>query len=256
MQSKKPYFEISLLGNPRKKWHKIIFIIFIVIFCLFFVIFITVKMVGVISTSGISPQTFYYIYVNTGEKDTTKAEKIANTYRVRGAAGLVMNGDEYWIVLLSLYPKLSDAENVCKQLSSEENPPKIASVTTAKISTEKMDENQRKIAENIYSHYIETINSLYETTVSLDTGAMTESSAQVRVNQLLLLWQQRTETLANAIDLTTDTSNHPLLKIYNLSMQITGLLVFLADEKDYSVNLVTYTSLARKVTIQLAQIAL
>lgn len=257
MQSNKPYFEISLIGKPRQKWRKFAFFLVIFVFCLSIIIYTSIKIMSVLATSGIAQQTYYYLYVETGETDATSAEKIANNYRVRGTAGLVMQKDGKWLVLLSLYLNQSDAETVCKQLATEENRPKYASIKTAKITTEKMDENQKEIAKNIYSHYLETINLLYETTIALDTSKMTESSAQVRVNQVLLLWQQRTETLANSIDLTSENAKtHPLIKVYNLSMQITGLLVFLADEKDYSTNLITYNSLARKITIQLAQIDL
>ena len=255
MQPNKPYFEVSIISKSSKK-RKIIFLIVSILLIISILIYTCLKIFYVIDTGALNSRTYHYIYVETDALDATSAEKFANTFRVRGAAGLTLKIDGKWRVLLSLYPDLEAAQSVSKQLSTSGTTTKISSITTARIHTSKMNEQQKSTAKNIYEHYIETIDLLYNTSIALDSSTMTESSAQVRVNQLLLLWQQRTQTLANTIDITSKkASEHALIEVYNLSMQITGLLAFLADENDYSTSLLTYTSIARKTTLLLAQIS-
>ena len=79
----------------------------------------------------------------------------------------------------------------------------------------------------------------------------------MRVNQLSLLWLHRAQELSSTIDVkNADSASHPLINVYNLALQVSGLLQFLADENNYTTSLLTYTSLARKITLQMAQITI
>lgn len=253
MQPKKPYFEVTLLGNPKKR--KLWIIIISIMLAVIILSVIIVALVRTFSKNALSPQTYYYVYVSTDAENATDAETAANEYRVRGGAGLTYNKDNKWYIILSLYLSKNDAVKVCSQLANQDIDAEYSSLTTASLDSTKFSTEEREIAENIYDHYKQTIEALYQISIDLDSSTITESSAQVRVSQLALLWNQRTMTLADKIDLTRpESKNHPLLNIYTLSMQVTGLLEVLADENNYSVNLLTYTSLARRTTFSLANI--
>ncbi len=254
MQPKKPYFEVTILDkSARTRKIKLIALfafLALVLFCS--IIFVVIKY---LLPSDLSPRTYYYVYVLTDAQNATEAETKANEYRVRGGAGLVLERDSSFIVVLSLYLTEHDARTVVNQLKEQEILAEYESISTPPLNTHKLASDEREVASNIYSHYKQTIDSLYSLSIDLDTSKITESSALVRVSQLALLWEQRTETLANKIDLThPDSAHHPLIDVYTLSMQITGLLNVLADENNYSVNLLTYTSLARRTTCLLAAI--
>ena len=214
-----------------------------------------VALVRTLGKNALSPQTYYYVYVATDAENATEAETAANEYRVRGGAGLTYHNNNNWYIILSLYLSENDAKKVCNQLAEQDIFAEYNSITTTPLASAVFTDEERKIAENIYDHYKQTIEAIYQISIDLDSSTITESSAQVRVSQLALLWSQRTMTLADKIDLTRpESKEHPLLDTYTLSMQVTGLLDVLADENNYSVNLLTYTSLARRTTFSLASI--
>ena len=253
MQPKKPYFEVTLLGNPKKR--KLWIIIISIMLVIIILSVIIVALVRTFSKNALSPQTYYYVYVSTDAENATDAETAANEYRVRGGAGLTYHKDNKWYIILSLYLSENDAKKVCAQLSEQDIVAEYANITTTPLANTAFTDEERKIAENIYDHYKQTIEAIYQISIDLDSSTITESSAQVRVSQLALLWSQRTMTLADKIDLTRpESKDHPLLDTYTLSMQVTGLLDVLADESNYSATLLTYTSLARRTTFSLASI--
>ena len=253
MQPKKPYFEVTLLGNPKKR--KLWIIIISIMIAAIILSVIVVALVRTLGKNALSPQTYYYVYVATDAENATEAETAANEYRVRGGAGLTYHNNNKWYIILSLYLSENDAKKVCNQLAEQDIFTEYNSITTTPLASAVFTDEERKIAENIYDHYKQTIEAIYQISIDLDSSAITESSAQVRVSQLALLWSQRTMTLADKIDLTRpESKEHPLLDTYTLSMQVTGLLDVLADENNYSVNLLTYTSLARRTTFSLASI--
>ncbi len=254
MQPKKPYFEVSILSRHGRA-RKVTLVLLIVLGVIAILISVVYALVKCFSPTDLSPRTYYYVYVNTDAQNATDAEAKANEYRVRGGAGLVLERDEGWYVVLSLYLSERDAVSVISQLKAQDIEAQYSSITTTALSTNKLSTEEYEIACNIYSHYKQTIETLYALSIDLDSSTITESSALVRVSQLALLWEQRTETLATRIDLThPDSAKHPLIDVYTLSMQITGLLDVLADENNYSVNLLTYTSLTRRTTCLLATI--
>ena len=235
MQPKKPYFEVTLLGNPKKR--KLWIIIISIMLVIIILSVIIVALVRTFSKNALSPQTYYYVYVSTDAENATDAETAANEYRVRGGAGLTYHKDNKWYIILSLYLSENDAKKVCAQLSEQDIVAEYANITTTPLANTAFTDEERKIS------------------IDLDSSTITESSAQVRVSQLALLWSQRTMTLADKIDLTRpESKDHPLLDTYTLSMQVTGLLDVLADESNYSATLLTYTSLARRTTFSLANI--
>ena len=253
MQPKKPYFEVTLLGNPKKR--KLWIIIISIMIAAIILSIMVVALVRTLGKNPLSPQTYYYVYVATDAENATEAETAANEYRVRGGAGLTYHNNNKWYIILSLYLSENDAKKVCNQLAEQDIFAEYNSITTTPLASAAFTDEERKIAENIYDHYKQTIEAIYQISIDLDSSEITESSAQVRVSQLALLWSQRTMTLADKIDLTRpESKEHPLLDTYTLSMQVTGLLDVLADENNYSVNLLTYTSLARRTTFSLANI--
>ncbi len=253
MQPQKPYCEVSLINI---KSHRKILIFILCIFLLMSIL-ATFLLIIKFAFPKIGGRDFYYIYIDIEAQNTTEADEQATKYRVRGGAGLTKFLDKKWRVLIALYPTLENAQTVQTQLLAQGTQCDIEKISTPVISLSKLTAEQKDIAENIYSHYLQTIDTFYTLATELDTSVITESSAQVRVNQLNILWRQRTESLADMIDITsTKSKDHPLIKIYNLALQISGLLQFLANENNYSTNLVTYTSLTRKTTIQLVQIKL
>ena len=256
MQPKKPYYETTLISFKRSKTQRIITICFVGALIIGFIIFISISIYNLVN-SGIHYKSYYYVYVTTDAQDATEAEEKANEYRVRGGAGLTAFINERWCVLLSLYLNEKDATSVANQLIGQNIQALVGSVNTAKIPTKNLNDKQYDVAENIYNHFLQTVETLYSISIDLDTAIITESSAQVRVNQLYLLWLQRTQELAKTIDITnSESADHPLLSVYSLSLKITGLLQFLVNENNYETSLLTYTSLIRKTTIELAQITL
>ena len=256
MEPKKPYFEVVLLGGAKTRNRKKITIILATFAILIAVLVICVTLIHVLSPA-IKSHNYFYVYIKTDAINAGEAEEIANDYRVRGGAGITVQINGVWCVVLSLYKNESDANTVVTQLSAQDITAGVEKITTPTPSVANMNDAQIDIAQNIYDHYLQTIETLYDISVSLDENAMTESTAQVRVKQLALLWQQRTQDLAGQIGVSgSDSMTHPLIDVYTISLQITGLLDVLASENSYTVNLITYMSLVRETTFQLAEITL
>lgn len=254
MQPKKPYYEVSLINKKSRRKILVSILCFIILIC---IIVATTLLIQKYTFPKIKGKNFYYIYIDIDAQNATEANEQAARYRVRGGAGLTQFLDSKWRVLIALYPTLKDAQTVQTQLLTQNTQCSVGMISTPTISISQYTSEQKEVAENIYLHYLQTIDTFYTISTELDTSTITESTAQVRVTQLNLLWRQRAEQLADIINLTSkESQNHPLKNMYNLALQISGLLQFLADENDYSTNLVTYTSLTRKINIQLAQISL
>ncbi len=255
MEPKKPYFEVELLGSKKAKRRRKLISILCGILLIAVLIYICIMLINVFS-APIHSKNYYYVYIETDATNAGEAEEVANDYRVRGGAGITILKDDIWCVVMALYLNSADAENVVTQLTAQNISAKYDKIATNTPKSSGMDTENVDIVTNIYEHYLETIETLYEFSIALDDNSMTESNAELRIKQLSILWEQRTQDLADKIGVSaSSTLKHPLLETYSLSLQITGLLEVLANENSYTVNLITYMSLVRKTTFQLAQIS-
>lgn len=245
-----PYRETSIIGAQKKKKRKICIFLFyfLLFFAIFFGIFFSVKSwLYVPATKAIN---FYTVYSILDATDYSAAETKALETKAKGGAGVVFKKDDKFCAVLAVYPTETDAKKVVKQLSEQRISALILTQPVKSLKLNNLEPEQTEIAQNIYQKYLETVHSLYGISCDLDSNKISQSYTLMRINELALLWEQRTESLANKIDPAATSEDakkkHPLYPTYNIALYTASQLKYLSNENTYQNSLKTLISVIRQ----------
>ena len=250
------YKEVSLIKKQhKKKSKKTLFFVITCIFLLIFVIFCIFYFLNFLHTDKLNSQKFYALYTPLNAETNQSAENLASLYKARGGAGVFIKIDDAFGAILSICLNKDDALSVQENLSKQNITCQILQLSTPQLKIAKLEESYKKITKNIYQKYLDTICLLYEISTSLDKNDLTESQAIIRINELALLWENRTNELSQEIDINLNTNStstsHPLYPIYSLCLSVTGQLRYLANENTYQNSLKTFVSVIRQINYTL-----
>ena len=256
-----PYRETIILGKKPKnksKQRKIIiaFLYLLLFFAVIFFIFFQIKSLLKIPTT--QQVSYYAVFMPIEASDYSTAETLASDSKARGGAGVIYKDGENFCVILAVYPNKEYATQVISQLQVQDIDASYHELKIKTLSLNNMNDTEITIAQNIHSKYLETLLSLYTLSCDLDTDKISQSTALMRISELALLWEQRTQSIAQKIDpsATSETDNeaHILYPTYNLALYVTSQLKYLATENTYQTSLKTFISVIRQINYMLCTI--
>lgn len=242
--------------NKKKRKILIFFLYFLLFFGIFLGIFFSIK--NLLFVDVTARQNYYIIYTTIDTPDYSFAESKATEYKSRGGAGVIIKNEEKYCVVLAVYPSLEFAQNVQSQLAKQNIKTAILTQPLKTLKLANLTTEQRAITQNIHQKYLETVDSLYQISVELDTDKTSQSYALIRVGELALLWEQRAQNLADmiapAINAENGTDSHPLYPAYDMALYTASQLKYLANENTYQSSLKTLISVIRQINYTLCVI--
>jgi len=198
---------------------------------------------AIFSQGSTTSSTFYAVMINTDSTDSDYATEQAQNYRVRGGAGVLLEKETYFIVL-SAYPNKSDAESVSEQITTENIIPEIMEITFQSTNTSSFSAEEKELYNNCFNFAIDTLNSLYDISYKLDTGTITELTANLNIKNLLL-----DTTSYNQQLFANQTDN--LKKIRTIISSVSSLLEYVADEEVLTSTTLPYAGDIRRVLVRI-----
>ncbi len=193
MPNKYSYYEAYYVKANKKKIRPFKMLVFLsAIFAVSLTIFVSVifsdflsiNVFSFSSTNLLSDTTYYAIEL--GEYSSREeAVSISSLYKSSTAAGYILKDGNMYRVLASAYKSKKDAENVLEKIINNVSTANIyeINVTSVNFSREIVKENKAEIvnAVNLFSH---CYNSLYELSVKLDSGEISEREVLLEVEDL------------------------------------------------------------------------
>lgn len=254
MRVKKEYHEIIIIGKkPKHRQYRIFVLFFAIFLIIFLLLFFSIKSLFFVPTTA--SVNYYILYAAIDAKTYETAETKAVEYKARGGAGVVIKKDKNFGVVLAIYPDNLSAQTVVKQLEQQDISAQIEVLKLPTFSLNNMSENDSEITQHIHQKYIDTLQNLYDLSYDLDTSQISQSYALMRINELALLWEQRSDILASKIDTVSNSESakhkHALYPIYCLALYVASQLKYLANENTYQDSLKTLISVIRQTNYML-----
>ena len=245
----KNYNEVTILKKTKTRaWFGIsltlCFLIFTFLFSLILSPILGLNYLNAIFSQGsTTSSTFYAVIINTNSIDADYATEQAQNYRVRGGAGVLFEKETYYIVL-SAYPNKSDAESVSEQITTESIIPEIMEITFQSANISSFSADEKMLYNNSFNFVLDTLNSLYDISYKLDTGAITELTANLDIKNLLL-----DATSYNQQLFENQTDN--LKEIRTIISSLSSLLEYVADEEVLTSTTLPYAGDIRRVLVRI-----
>lgn len=247
----KNYNEVCVLKATKKHaWLGIsFFVCFLVLTFLFSMLLsplLGLNYLGVFSqNNSVYSLSFYAVIINTNSTDSDYATEQAQTYRVRGGAGVLWeNDDETYCIVLSAYLTKSDAQTVCEQITTQSLAPEVMEIAVQKENTGNFSLAEQDLYDKSFDFLVATLNSLYEISYKIDTGTLSEINANLQIKNLLLdtnyYYQQLLENGSDNLD---------NMKTFMASTN--SLLEYVADEEVLTSTALPYSGDIRRVLVRI-----
>lgn len=190
---------------------------------------------SVFGGSGNIAKTYYAVAVDTNTLDVEKSTEIASKLRVRGAAGVLMRGEESYKVLLALYNTEKAAKSVASQNTSHDVEPEVVVLEIKKLTTAGLNAEELKFFKNCFNFIMDTVDALYQLSYQLDLGNTSEISANMQLNRLALNAEYYNREL-----FVYDKAEFAAL--HNLMSTTNSILRHVADESVLTSTVLPYSS--------------
>ena len=179
--------------KPRRGGHKF-FIFLILLMCLVIIFFIanafsnilTFSNVTILKDSPIVAKGFnaYSVQISDFENEQS-AKRFAEEVQVSGAGGYVLYNVNYNVVL-SVYLSSSDAQNVLEKVLPTYSNAELKVIEIKKCQLNGLSDKEDNVAvQNALNCFKSVYESLYTTSVNLDTSKITSQEAKVSLTTLL-----------------------------------------------------------------------
>lgn len=184
------------------------------------------------------------------------ASELSETTKIQGGAGYIYMNENSYYIIASIYDNSADAEKVLKNILSDKPNASIQQINIPAINIASNLSSQEKntISDSIVV-FKNSYKKLYDISVSLDTGLITEVNARLSINELA---SQITTIYGNFNTIFNNSLNTELMLIKLKLEDLINILQKLIDNTErfpftsqiketYCKILINYKSLAESI---------
>ena len=183
-----------------------------------------------------SEKTFYAVSL-----DEFLTEEEATTYarisKLKGAAGVIVNGSTAYKVIAAVYSDIDSASNVKDGLVASSYAAEVVTLSAPQVNIKDLNSLERTDLKNIYSSLLNNYKDLYELSIAFDTGKKNNAEVASEIARKLTDLQKLKSGLHGSKNATLVLARNHLDKVIDLFLCLTTTQVIEGETIPYTAEI-------------------
>ena len=241
----KNYKEVSVIKKEHKKIILLLTTFSFVFLGLTLLTFLIAPALKIAQTAS-SPsfdviKKYYVVCVDTKLTSQQDALNEAQSYKAKGGAGVLFFDSTYFITISS-YHKKSDAQNIAKNLTTEQQTFCVLDFNVC-LNLKDLEKEEKQEFLNYFNFCLNVVDELKSLAENLDQNSISKINANLQIKNMLLKSQNYSHTLLNS-------KNKSMQKLSNTIINFSSILDYVSDEDLLELAVLPYSSSIRQAHIQ------